>query len=853
MSLDIKKLVHIFYYSLILIILDLALHIFVKSSSYSFIHIITYDIFIGVTFFTLLSINNKTLRKIIFVFINIIITFYALIILIQIFGFRSFSNLYPIKIIIMNTSYVFRIYKKDLLMVIKNNLLIFIISIFALISEIYISKKIYLSNDIIINNKEKYLIIILTGLLALFGIANINDNIIDWASNVKVNGLKAAIANEYITKDNLVFDFDEDIKEKQEEDNEEISTITYNTLDFDFDELINNEKREEYNKINKYIKSKAPTEKNSYTGLFEGKNLIMICAEAFNSCIVDEELFPTIYRLVNNGFKLNNFYQPQGASSTSSGEYAFTTGMIPTSNDLSFMESASNDMGFTVSKKLKNLGYNTYSFHNAYLKFYGRDLTHTEHMGFDVFYTYDTGMEKLTGKGLPNDKLMLEKTIDVVDATKPFLCYYMTYTGHLPYNTVIYDDLFQEYCDKVVEKYGDKYSSFARNYIAKNMYLEEGLKELLLKLEEKGILDDTVICMAPDHYPYGLKNNDEMTDVDLIDLYGTEDIVAAKELLDKTYPILWCGSLENDDKEYRKDVDKVTCSIDLTPTLLNLFGIDFDSRLYPGRDVFSNAEGIAIYQDGRYVTLDGIHRVLLWGNNNLSELDKYVLNSINYCKFNLKEDYYSYINHKEKKDIKFAYLTFEGGPTENTEKIVNVLKENNVNASFIVTGDKNLSLITEIVYSGNTIGIYSSFSDENLMYTSEEGFVNAIYKLYNDVNSIIKNCVKFMRFPGGSNNPQVESDNPGLMKKLKAHVAQMRLAYLDWNVDSGDEYDIGKDEIVNNIRNGIKGKNEVWIRLHDDENSNNTVEALKEIIDLLKENDFKMRAWDTYSHEYHFN
>ena len=859
MRVSFKKFINIFYYSILLIILDLVLYYFVNSSSFGLIHIITYDVFIGVVFSSLLRTKNKVLKPIIFLLVNIILIFYFLIILVQIFGYRSFSNLYPIKIILMNAKDVFKIYKDDVLMVLKNNIFIFIIAMVVLIGEVLISKKIYINNNNQVSNKEQISTILITGFLAFLGVFSINESAIDWTTNVKINGLKAAIVNEYTDNVSLVFDYEEsDIVNESSEstENKILEDNIYNKLNYDFNELIDKETRENYNQINKYISNKAPTKKNDYTGLFKGKNLIMICAEAYNSNIVDEELFPTIYRLINNGFKLNNFYQPQAGSSTSSGEYAFATGMIPTSNDLSFMESAGNDMGFTVSKSLKQLGYDTNSFHNAYLKFYGRDVTHIDHMGFDKFYTYETGMEDLTGKGLPDDKLLLEKSIDLVSTDRPFLFYYMTYTGHLPYNTPLYGSVYQMqiYYDKVSKKYGSEYSSHLKNYIAKNMYLEEGLKALINKLEEKGILNDTVICMAPDHYPYGLKNNDNMNSDDLVTLYGTDEILENKELLDKTYPILWCGSLENEDVDYRIDVDKVTCTIDLTPTLLNLFGVDFDSRLYPGRDIFADEEGIAIYQDGRYVTSDGAHKVYLYGNNyNLSELDKYVLNSINYCKFNLKEDYYSYINNKEKKDVKFAYLTFEGGPTENTKKILNILKENNVNASFLITGDKDVSQISSIAYSGNSIGLYSLYSDEDLMYINEEGFVNSLYSLKQSVNNLVKYNVKYMRFPGGSNNPKVELENPGMMKRLKAHVTNMKLSYLDWNVDAKDENDTSKEEIIDNIRNGIKDKEEVWIRIHDGENSTNTVEALQEIIDMLKENNFILRSWDTYCHIYHFN
>ena len=868
MDLCIKKYVKIFYYSFILIIFDLLLHILVGSDSYNLFHIFTYDLFIGVFFYSLLNITSKKNRIILLIFINIIIIFYTLLIIIQIFCFRSFYNLFSIRTIFMNAKDVFLLYKEDISVVIKNNILILIFMIVFVVSGVIITAKIYLNDNIFISKKEQLIIILITSLFAFLGVFSINDNNIGWADNLKINGIKAAIANDLYEDNDYKFVYDdldenespnenENLENEVKEENNE--TNIYNMLDYDFDSLIENEKRSEFIDINKYIKSKTPTKKNNYTGLFKGKNLIMICAEAFNSCIVDEELFPTMYRLINNGFKLNNFYQPLAGSSTSSGEYAFTTGMIPTSIDYSFTESAGNDMGFTISKKLKELNYKTISFHNAHSTFYGRDITHGSHLGFDKFYAFETGMEEITGRGFPNDKLMLDKTIDIFDKDEPFLAYYMTYTAHKPYNGKIQDDVFGKYYSDVYNKYKDKYSKRVINYIAKNMYLEEGLNLLLSKLEEKNILNDTVICLVPDHYPYGLRNPDsDKKDTDLADLYGTDDVLVNKELLDKTYPIFWCGSLENEDKDYRVDIDKLTCSIDITPTLLNLFGIEFDSRLYPGRDIFDDNEGIVIYQDGRYISFDGVHKVSnLSKKEKMTKLDQYVLNAINYCKFNIKEDYYAYINNKEKKDIKYAYLTFEGGPTENTEKILDILENNNISACFFVTADKKIDILPRMINNGNSIGIYSWTSDINMMYKDDETFINSVKAITSAIYNIKYKPIVSVRFPSGLVRKKIEKNNPEIIDRCKIHIRNMNLDYLDYNIDANanidanDEELIKKDIIVNNIREGIKNKKEVWIRLCDDENSNATVEAMQEVIDILKEEGFMMRAWDIYCHVYH--
>ena len=864
MVFGIKKIVNILYYSFFLILFDLLLHFFVKSDSYNIFHIISYDLFIGISFSSLLnSFNDKKVKTILLVFINGLVFFYILLVMVEVICYRSFSNLFPINTIFMNAKNVFSLNGDNVILALMNNFLVFIMMLALLICELYFSKIVYLNNNNTFSKKTNVIIILAISLIAYLGIFSINDIIIGWGDNLKTNGLKAAIANEFSKENNITFVYDNEVDEDNidttiEDENlvEEDSELDkYNIINYNFETLIENEKRNDFNEINKYINSKTPTKKNDYTGLFKGKNLIMICAEAFNSHVVDEELFPTLYRLINNGFTLKSFYQPQSASSTSSGEYAFMTGMIPTSNDTSFMESASNDMGFTISKKLKEMNYKTISFHNAYSTFYGRDVTHSSHMGFDHFYAYETGMEEVTGAGFPNDKLMLEKTIDIFDKDEPFLAYYMTYTGHMPYKNGIKDDLFKEYYQRVHNKYGDKFSKRVKNYIAKTMYLEEGLRVLIEKLEEKNILNDTVICLVPDHYPYGLRSIEEnMEDDDLVALYGTKNVLSVRELLDVTYPVLFCGSLENEDKKMRIDIHKPTCSIDLTPTLLNLFNIEFDSRLYPGRDIFDDNPGVVIYQDGRYITLDGIYKVTNWSDKkDMTSLDTYVLNAINYCRFNIKEDYFSYINNKEKEIIKYAYLTFEGGPTDNTEKILEILKANDVNACFFVTGDKKLSLIPKIMNGGNTIGLYSLTSNTDVMYQDDETFINSIMNLITDINSVKSMPINTFRFPGGSNNKSIMEEKEGLLDRLKIHLKNMQITYLDYNIDASEVNFKDKETLIKKIREGIKDKNVVWIRLNDDENSVLTVSALQEIIDVLKENSFKMRAWNSFCDIYHFS
>ena len=183
------------------------------------------------------------------------------------------------------------------------------------------------------------------------------------------------------------------------------------------------------------------------------------------------------------------------------------------------------------------------------------------------------------------------------------------------------------------------------------MYLEDAVAKLVDLLTEKDMLDDTVICLTSDHFPYGL-NSEAFTDGNnyLAFLYDDVDIDFFE--LDYNKPILWSSVLENEYKDLKKDIDEPTSTIDLLPTLLNLFGIDFDSRLIAGRDVFSDSMAIVPYNSGAFITtkcsVNNEGKIKYLSDEKVS--DEYIKlmrevtkNKILYSDFVLKKDYFDYI------------------------------------------------------------------------------------------------------------------------------------------------------------------------------------------------------------------
>jgi lipoteichoic acid synthase len=390
---------------------------------------------------------------------------------------------------------------------------------------------------------------------------------------------------------------------ENEEETEEEPVITGdNVMDIDFDQISQENGSSTIDSLNEYVQSLTPTNKNKYTGLFEGKNLILICAEAFSDVVIDKDLTPTLYRMSHNGIYFSNYYQPTWGGSTSTGEYSFVTGLVPMNGIQSILDIRENNNYFTLGNQLQALGYTSCAYHNGSYDFYDRDLTHT-HLGYDQYLATGNGLEDIVGYDYPSDTDMFDATMDTYIDNQPFSMYYMTVSGHCIYSSG--NEKVTKYLDKVLDVYGDKYKDTTNYYLCYQLELENALTTIIDKLEEAGIADDTVICMTADHYPYGLEISDTFGNSEdyVTDLYGYE--YSAPWEQDHNTWILWSGCLENEDESYSCEISDPTYSLDIVPTLLNLFGLEYDSRLLVGRDVFSDAEPLILWNNYSWMTDQG--------------------------------------------------------------------------------------------------------------------------------------------------------------------------------------------------------------------------------------------------------
>jgi len=355
-----------------------------------------------------------------------------------------------------------------------------------------------------------------------------------------------------------------------------------NVWEIDFDALIAGETDAVLRSMHEYFSQVEPTNKNEYTGLFAGKNLVWIVGESFSTLALDEEHTPTLWKLAHEGFVFENFYNPVWGVSTSDGEYVTLNSLMPKSGVWSFSRSSGNYMAFSFAHLMSPLGYRCIAYHNHSYTYYDRNLSHPN-MGYEF---------KAVGHGLDMEPTWPESDLEMIDETTadyigqgPFSLYYLTVSGHMNY-TFSGNYMAWKHQEEVADL---PYSEQARAYIACHMELDQAMALLIERLDEAGILEDTVIVLSGDHYPYGLEQSA------MEELYGGK-IEKNFELYHSTL-ILWCAAMEEP-----VTVSKACSSMDIMPTLANLFGLSYDSRLIMGRDILSDAPALVVFVNRSYIT-----------------------------------------------------------------------------------------------------------------------------------------------------------------------------------------------------------------------------------------------------------
>ena len=549
----------------------------------------------------------------------------------KVFGFYFSFNLFKL------TDQVLKFGNETVISILKN---IYAIVLFflPLIFLIIYRRKIVKETNIL-----KYICVLLIG-IGLFGLdiklQENNENSIYYLytsiNDTSLNNEKLGVINSGILDlHRTIFGFKEKIEPVISiDESDDIFEYKDNKLNIDFKNLRTN--NSEIASLNNYMDSISPTKQNKYTGIFKGKNLIYIVAESFNEIGVREDLTPTLYKLVNSGFKFNNYYSSNNLS-TIGGEFQALTGLYADSSILYTWRKGLNYFPFGLANVFKGEGYNTFAYHDHFYNFQDRNK-YLKALGFDNYKGCYNGLEdKIKCNIWPeyDTEMIKATTSDYLNSTEPFMVYYMTVSGHLAYNFV---------GNMVATKNRGKvnnlpYSDSVKAYLATQIELNDALELLIKNLEEKNKLDDTVIVLLADHYPYGLT----VDQINEISNYKKDGIIGVND----SNLIIWNNKMKT------VEVDKVSMSIDVLPTVYNLFGIDYDSRLFAGSDILSTREGMAIFNERSWVTDKGKY----FGSSNnfvqneevdgnyIKTINNIMNNKISISKLIVKNNYYDYLKN----------------------------------------------------------------------------------------------------------------------------------------------------------------------------------------------------------------
>ena len=387
------------------------------------------------------------------------------------------------------------------------------------------------------------------------------------------------------------------------------------------------------------------TPKNDMTGLFKDKNLIVIQMESVNNIpLLYPELFPTLNKLYNEGWAWENNYTPRNSCATGNNEMTAMASLFTINNNCTANLYKKNVYPEAIFNLFNAKDYYTSSYHNYADHYYYRKTIHPN-MGSNKYYNaYNLKINiTATYEEWPSDIELFTNSAPYYMDNDKFMAYLTTVTSHRPYT------VSSTYGDKHLKLFKDlKLSTSSKRYLSKLKELDLGLEALLNELTKRGKLDDTVIVLLADHYPYGLSNSDVQ---DFFDYEITKNYER-----DRTPFIIYNSTLEP------KKFEDYTTIMNILPTIANLFDLDYDPRLYIGTDLFdANYKSIAVFTDGSWQNEVGFYNsssskieymdeTVTYTDSEIIEINKDINNKIKMSALAIKKDYFNYLDELIKKN-----------------------------------------------------------------------------------------------------------------------------------------------------------------------------------------------------------
>ena len=408
-----------------------------------------------------------------------------------------------------------------------------------------------------------------------------------------------------------------------------------------WEKIIEDEKDANYKRLNNYFISQEITDKNNYTGLFENMNLIVIMMESTNNIVLNEEYYPNMYKLYSEGWAWDNSYSPRNSCSTGNNEMSGMVSLYTINNVCTTNTYVGNTYPESIFNLFNNAGYTTTSYHNYTDQYYARSTIHP-HMGSGKYY----GVTELgipysnIYKEWPSDVELVEKFLEITEYQEKYMAWLTVVSAHQPYTES------SELGDKYLDLFKNtNYNLSLKRYMSKLKEFDNALGALLEGLEKQGKLDNTVIVIYDDHYPYGLTN------ATIESYFGTKMV---QNEIDRTPFVIYAKNFES------QKFDEYTSYMNIVPTIANLFNLDYDPRLYAGRDLFSTSQDDrVVFADGSWKDPKAFYNAVTgkitytdvndkYTDQELAAINKTIKNKISMSNLAIKKNYFKYLDDKMK-------------------------------------------------------------------------------------------------------------------------------------------------------------------------------------------------------------
>lgn len=411
-------------------------------------------------------------------------------------------------------------------------------------------------------------------------------------------------------------------------------------------ELNNETTNPNHKTLNSYFMNRTITDKNEYTGTFKGKNLIVIMMESVGEIFIHPEYYPTFYKMYTEGYGFTNNYSPRNSCATGNNEMSGMVSLFSIYRTCTTNTYKENIYPESIFGLFNNAGYTTSSYHNYDETYYFRSTIH-KNMGSGAFYGVKDLKIPYTWeyKEWPSDILLMERSMEHIDTTKPFMAWMTSVTSHQPYY------VSSEYGDKYLDLFKDTgYSLATKRYMSKLKELDLALARLLELLTEKGVLDDTVIVLYGDHYPYGLHDEDIETVL---------PNALERNNIEKTPFVIYNSAIEG------KSFDQYTSYLNIVPTIANLFDLDYDPRLYVGEDILGTSyinsyKNRVLFADGSWENDKAYYNATIgkinyfgeetYTNEEIVKYNKEISNMIKMSNLAITSNYFEYLSNGLKKE-----------------------------------------------------------------------------------------------------------------------------------------------------------------------------------------------------------